>query len=662
MFHSFRSRILLSLLGFVCINFFFVLHLNVFLDKREQILGERNSLEIGYRLLLKDFLTVKNFFYYESYNDSFYLTGSSQYIDMHERMYSRLSESVTRLHASSLTQDSVIHSMLDSILSGLSKYDGTLQEMKRLMIEKGYKDYGTVGRMRLYAHCVEAIPIVAKADVLQLRRHEKDFIIRNDESYAHLFLMKVDSLLCGLKKDKQIKNRLTDSVISLLENYRGEFEQFRVQEKQLGYKSNTGLKYVLNLHQHQLDYNFQYAIDLAATREKALIGELTVRMYLILFTMFVLSVVLARLIARKVTWRLSEIMAGMRTFVASGFETKAMHLECVMKNDELGELIHNYRLIEDKVVELIKDFKRKVDERTKEVVEQKEQIEVQNEEIKSQRDELFWQNQYIEEQKGLVEKQNSQILDSFRYAAGIQLSLMPDKNRMKETFAEHFVLFKPLDIISGDYYWVHRIKNKHTDLSFFVVADCTGHGVPGALMSMLGIAYLNELIVKQQLASASDILQKLRENIKSAMLYRKSTAKAYDGMDIALAVIDNRKSKLYYSGANRNLLFVRDKKMEIIRGDKMPIGHFLGEEKSFTLTCHKLKKGDCIYAYSDGYPDQFGGPNDKKFTSRRLNDLLLQYSDKSMNKQQQLLSEQLYKWKGDQLQIDDILLLGVRWA
>jgi len=618
-------------------------------------------LEKCYKAMLKDFMIVSNFFYYESVNDDFYKNRESRFIDAHAESLDSLRRYLMYLHKSELIATDSLKDQLDHISIEVQEYNSIFENMRALMFERGYKDFGVVGVMRNYAHLVEAMDAVSLSDILQLRRREKDFIIRSEDKYAELFRDDIKAYQLDILKDNSLSVHEKDSLRDLLNMYWIQFEKLQSLEKRIGFKTNTGLKLEFDRHKLNLDQHFQDAIIYAVQRERELTNELTNRMYVVLITVFFVSIALAFLISRKVTWRLSEIMKGMNVFVESGFEKRADSLCCMQRNDELGKLIVNYKIIEDKVVDLVKDFKRKVEERTKEVVAQKEHIEIQTEEIKSQRDELYWQNQYIEEQKLLVDKQNSQILDSLRYAAGIQLSLMPDEKRMKSVAEKYFVFFRPLDIISGDYFWVHRRKNKHVDLSFFVVADCTGHGVPGALMSMLGMSYLNELIVKQNLVAPAAILQKLRENIKSAMLYRKATAKAYDGMDIALAMIDNKQSKLYFSGANRNLYIARKGKMNVLKGDKMPIGHFLGEEKRFGESEFKLKTGDCIYAYSDGYPDQFGGINDKKMTTRRLNESLLANSGLPMSEQKQVLQDAFYDWKGAGDQIDDVLVLGVEW-
>ncbi len=261
----------------------------------------------------------------------------------------------------------------------------------------------------------------------------------------------------------------------------------------------------------------------------------------------------------------------------------------------------------------------------------------------------------ISEQKNKIEQQQKELGESLEYASSIQSALLPDLRLFYKIFPDSFVLFKPRDIVSGDFYWYARKGCRVV----FTAADCTGHGVPGAFMSMLGISFLNE-IVSKSIPRANTFLNRLRENIMKALHQTGERHENKDGMDIALCVIDLDKLVMEFSGAFNPLYLIRKGVLHETRGDKMPIGINAITEKSFTNNIIKLEKGDLIYLFSDGYADQFGGPNDKKFKHKSLRELLIKIRKKSMETQKKELERSFITWKGDREQIDDVLLIGIK--
>ncbi|KPK82511.1 MAG: hypothetical protein AMS27_14480, partial [Bacteroides sp. SM23_62_1] len=222
-------------------------------------------------------------------------------------------------------------------------------------------------------------------------------------------------------------------------------------------------------------------------------------------------------------------------------------------------------------------------------------------------------------------------------------------------FPESFILFLPRDIVSGDFYWICR--KKHTIV--IVAADCTGHGVPGAFMSILGVSFLNE-IVSRDIPRANIILNRLRENIMKSLHQTGDIYEHKDGMDIALCICDLEKRELQFSGAFNPMYLIRDGELNEVRGDKMPIGIAPTEEKSFTNHVLDLRKNDLIYIFSDGFADQFGGPEDRKFRYRPFKELLVRIHKQDMGKQKKLLEQKFYNWKGEVDQVDDILIIGFK--
>jgi serine phosphatase RsbU (regulator of sigma subunit) len=233
--------------------------------------------------------------------------------------------------------------------------------------------------------------------------------------------------------------------------------------------------------------------------------------------------------------------------------------------------------------------------------------------------------------------------------------LLPSLELFSEDL-DHFVLYKPLDIVSGDFYWVSRKDN----LQIIIAADCTGHGVPGAFMSMLGVTMLNELILAKNIVMPDQILNSLRGEIMKTLKQSEEEDKVKDGMDMAVCVIDFTTSKLYFAGANNPLYLIRGKELIHYRPDKMPVAiHYrMGD---FTMQTIDLQKGDCFYIFSDGYADQFGGPDQRKFMTGQLKEALLSMSELPMIKQGEKLNEMFIQWQGDNPQVDDVTLIGVRY-
>lgn len=282
-------------------------------------------------------------------------------------------------------------------------------------------------------------------------------------------------------------------------------------------------------------------------------------------------------------------------------------------------------------------------------------LEEQNEKIKLQKSE-------IESQRDLANQQKKDITDSIEYAKRIQSALLPPLNFIKRNLPEHFILFKPRDIVSGDFYWMMNKDGK----IIIAAADCTGHGVPGAFMSMLGTAFLNEIVTKivenRHIYSlqANEILNQLRNYIIESLHQTNANNESKDGIDISICIIDPEKHKLQYAGAHNPLYILRNKKLEVIKGDRMPVGIHKNAAKSFENHEFDFEENDIIYLFSDGYYDQIGGPKHRKFMSRNFQNLLFEIHEKPMNQQKEILNKTIEEWRGDYMQLDDILVIGIK--
>lgn len=263
----------------------------------------------------------------------------------------------------------------------------------------------------------------------------------------------------------------------------------------------------------------------------------------------------------------------------------------------------------------------------------------------------------IREQRDEIAEQKQSIEDSILYARRIQRAILPSKELADSVLPEYFILFRPRDIVSGDYYWINKIGHR----TIVVAADCTGHGVPGAFMSMLGLSFLNEIILQENVVEAHLILNKLRERIKRTLRQEGKEGEAKDGMDVALIVIDEELKKLYFAGAYNPAYIYRGTELVEMKADRMPIGIYIKEKDSFTLNEYDYLPGDTFYIASDGYADQFGGAKKEKLKSKAMKEYLASIQDKPMEEQRELLNQHIEDWMGpDQEQIDDMVVIGVR--
>lgn len=254
--------------------------------------------------------------------------------------------------------------------------------------------------------------------------------------------------------------------------------------------------------------------------------------------------------------------------------------------------------------------------------------------------------------------QRRELMASLKYASFIQKAVLPDLKYMENILNDFFVLHKPRDIVSGDFYYCSRKEE-------YIVAaagDCTGHGVPGALMSIMGVSFLNEILSTRGPVKSSRILNLLRERVMKALHQKGHELENKDAMDMALCVFNPKTLELQYSGANNPLYHIRENVLTEIKADKMPVGINAIEEESFTNHSLQLKPGDIVYIFSDGYADQFGGPQNKKFKYGPLKELLIGISNQSMEKQRDELDRVITTWKGDEYQIDDILIFGIKFV
>jgi serine phosphatase RsbU (regulator of sigma subunit) len=279
------------------------------------------------------------------------------------------------------------------------------------------------------------------------------------------------------------------------------------------------------------------------------------------------------------------------------------------------------------------------------------------EEVANRTRELEKEKEKLQVAYSEIDEKNKDITDSIHYAKRIQEAILPPDTLFKQWIPENFVLYKPKAIVSGDFYWLEHWGHQ----TFIAAVDCTGHGVPGAFMSIVAHNILTQTVNVLGLTRPALILNETNSQLSRKLNQNPEEATVRDGMDIALCAINHKTNRIEFAGANNPVWILRDGRVIEVNGDKFPIGAFIGEElQRFTNHEWEPSKGDMIYLFTDGFADQFGGPKGKKFKYKQFQQLLLQIYKKPVAEQKQLLDDAIEAWKGELEQVDDILVIGIR--
>lgn len=301
-------------------------------------------------------------------------------------------------------------------------------------------------------------------------------------------------------------------------------------------------------------------------------------------------------------------------------------------------------------------FEARIEKKNLQLAKSYAELKDLHNELKNQKEEIESQNNMLVSQKDIISRQKDDMMASIEYAKRIQDALLNAEKSLDKHLPNHFLIYKPKDIVSGDFYWCREING----YIFVAVGDCTGHGVPGAFMSVLGITLLNEIIDSTNCETPQDILNELRVRLKKALYQEKWELDNSDGIEMAILKYSPKSKKVDLSASYHTVLYYTNNELHAIKGDRCPIGVCFGKEKDFNLYQVEIKQPTTFYMFSDGYADQMGGENNKKFYSRRLKDLIASIGNKDLDEQKTILNTTIEKHKGNRPQTDDIILLGVR--
>ena len=324
-------------------------------------------------------------------------------------------------------------------------------------------------------------------------------------------------------------------------------------------------------------------------------------------------------------------------------------------DDNTHSKLHFGDAFENKQIRLISTITHLVEKVTSELVDANNNVQLKNAELSEAYEELSVLLEHVNEQKQIIEKKNLSILDSIHYAKRMQTAILPDWELVQNYLPKSFVFYRPKDIISGDFYWFDETDN----ILFIAAVDCTGHGVPGAFMSIIGFNGLNKIVNELKITNPATILSELDKQVQQTLKQKVGSDTSKDGMDLNILAFNNITKEITFAGANRPLFAILNGKFVEYKGDKYPIGDPRYPTKNFNSYTLPMNKGDRFYLFSDGFVDQFGGDSKRKYTPNKLKELLLQLQPFPMHEQQKHITAEFDAWIGSLHQLDDVTLIGI---
>lgn len=667
---SLKSQLLFIFIFFTLISIltaFYTSHYYVKKEKASYLLKEVNRLEVR---LLKAINSQENFYNFDASNTTYFETGESSYLKEFQQTFIELRQVAQELLQKDLDEESI--DQIGAIIKELDEFDALFSQMIVAIKKRGFKNYGIEGRMREAVHKLEALEEINLVEILMLRRHEKDFIIRHDPVYVAAHEKVGKRLINEIKKNPRLERANKREALTVLSNYLTLFDEIVFFERIIGLKSNTGLKKKITEQIAELQNRLSQLKSHSIVYQKNLLLKLNYSIGIFWVVYLVSSVVVSLSISKRFTRRLNTLSRRINYFVNTNFSTR-LELTPQKTEDEVGQLWNNFIKMEQEIVDYIKLFKEKVDEKTLELLHKTEKIEDQKKELTYQKEES--------------EKKNKDLLDSMRYAWRIQQALIPTTKRFESHVGKGFVYFVPKDIVSGDIYWTYSFGKDQNKEQVFSTIDCTGHGVPGAFMSILAVNAINFAVLNKAHKEPAKVLQATNNYVFNTLKYYNGNSNSYttkDGMDMLFCKLNRGQNKLEYAGANRPLYMVRkyrgkdseqigikkenykvhffsDALVFEIKATKKSVG-VLDKKQSDAYVNHdiKVQKGDMLYLTSDGFADQFGGPNNKKFMISRLKSLLVLIHELDEMEQNTAIHQTFQDWKRNEEQVDDITIMGVR--
>ncbi|WP_027002872.1 SpoIIE family protein phosphatase [Hugenholtzia roseola] len=558
----------------------------------------------------------KDFFSNETINPEYYRKGDSPYLKERKKRLREVLQQLQTLENRKEISNLAIQMDIADIRRLLVRYETRFDSLILLINLRGFKDFGVEGRMRRYIHRIESSPFpFDKEKMLMIRRYEKDFIIRKEKIYIAKLLVMVDSL----RRDIALSVRNPeerDKMIALLTSYRDTFTQLVTYEEKIGLKKGDGLLQEFSVLSLEIQKSIDHIQKEATEKSLALKERIKLTLIGVVLLCIVSNILLSLFVTQYLSKPVRKLSNSIHKVIKNNF-SESIKLEQVKSNDEIGWLSNDFA----KMLETVQNNIA--------------QIQLQSDQIAHSQE---------------------KIMDSIRYGQQIQEAVLPTEEELNAFFEDSFVIYKPQKLVSGDFYWLFRKKRR----TFIAVVDCTGHGVPGAFMSMIGHTLLNKIVGQSKIYDPAMILEVLHIEIKNAL--HQQEGKNSDGMDICLCCIDDGTDQkiVTFAGAKRTLYYTKNGKLHLLKGDKRGIG---GRQKSenqpFNNQVLSLRKGEILYLTTDGFADQNNAAREK-FGSLRFAQTLEQVHRQSLSRQKEILERFFEAHKQKEPQRDDVTIVGIK--
>lgn len=623
LFRTIKAKLLFSFFIFLAITIFIV-GVNVWYKNREDrvnqiafILSRINLENQIAGKLARDFLID------ETINPDFHREKMSSYLMQRDAHIHKV-----KMHLAYLKNTQELHSAelrrkMDEIILKFNQYEKLFRKTILFIQHRGFKDFGVEGKMRAYIHAIEDIAPSYNLDMgklLMIRRHEKDFILRKEQKYTR----RIRSAISDLWED--IRSKVTNvaekkALFKLLYDYQESFDELVKVEKAIGFTKDQGLRKDLAILAKEIEFLIQ-DINLGINQR---IHYIQLQNQVVLSAVFIICISLIIFLAFFITKILSRpiqtLSSSINNVISNNFSPNVEFVP-LPSQDEIGGLSRDFAFMLEKVHHSIDEIQRK-----SERIEQKQKL----------------------------------LMESLNYAKKIQQAILPEDAEMKAAFKDYFVMYQPMHVVSGDFYWLAQTF----DSTFLGVIDCTGHGVPGGFMSMIGHTLLNKIVIEKNIHDPAQILEVLDYEVKAAL--HQEQKRNNDGMELSFCRITYPEDsqapvKLTFAGAKSPLIYVKNGEVSCKKGTRRAIGGMITaiNEASFENIDIELSAGDAIYLGSDGFWDQ-PSPQRRKFGLKRFLKSLENIHHLPMREQGQKLNESLWDYMSQVTsQRDDITLIGIR--
>lgn len=618
LFHTIKAKLLASVALFILLTAT-AISVNLWLEEwKNQVEEVAIRLSFINRKLQEADKLETLFFTDDANNTEFYVTGTSDNLTWRKEVINELLEALHYLEKHE--KHGLIHANADiqHAIMRFRSYETSFDELVQQVKRRGFMDFGLEGEFRRQIHKIEYSKVpIDQGMVMNIRRYEKDFMLRKDLRYV----VKMRKIIDGLRREiNDMSNpKVKKDLSQALDNYQQKFTEYVWTEERIGLNAQLGLRGKLSiisdgLEAHIALINEQILNDVARIQQNIRLGSIGVMTLCLGF-----GAMMAFSILRWLGSPIERLSHSIRKVVSNNFSEET-EFTLPNRNDEIGMLSEDFTRMLGKVHSSLGE---------------------------------------VRAQSAEIERKQEQLMDSLRYAQQIQQAILPSDEEMKEAFADHFVLYKPQQMVSGDFYWLKSRENLH----FFAVVDCTGHGVPGAFMSMIGNTLLNKLVVQSHFTDPSIILESLHHEVIAA-LRQYSGQRNNDGMDLSICCWGEEEGKIQFAfaGAKQNMLFIEpNKRLRRVSGVKRSVGGTVqrSKHKPFVTQRMELAPGTRVYFHTDGFPDQHNLEG-KKFGSLKLAEMIDYISQMPMCEQQRYLETTLQRYKNGQHQRDDITVLGVQ--